>query len=148
MDAHTLLELDYGKIRENVSSFCVSEEGKSAFLLRDPSSEPARIEYLKSLGKEWTVYLSAKKTDALHSWNPIAQSVKSLAVSGSVLDESAIFDLGMFCRCVKTVREAVLEAETELGLKNLSSLANALPFTDIADAENRIFRVINSDGGL
>ncbi len=148
MDAHTLLELDYGNIREDVSSFCVSEEGKSAFLLRDPSSEPARIEYLKSLGKEWTVYLSAKKTDALHSWNPIAQSVKSLAVSGSVLDESAIFDLGLFCRCVKTVREAVLGAETELGLKNLSSLANSLPSVEIADAENRIFRVINSDGEM
>ncbi|MGP1459905.1 MAG: endonuclease MutS2, partial [Treponema sp.] len=148
MDERTLLELDYGKVRADVSSFCVSEEGRAASLLQGPSSDAARIEYLKSLGREWTAYLNAQKADALHSWNPIAQTVKSLAVSGSVLSESAIFDLGTFCRCVKSVRQAVLGAETELGLKNLAALANALPFADIADAESRIFRVINSDGEM
>ena len=148
MDVRTLLELDYGKVREDVSSFCVSEEGKTAFLLREPSSDTARIEYLKSLGREWTVFLSAKKNDALHLWNPILPAVKSLSVSGSVLSESAIFDLGIFCRCVKTVRAAVLSADSELGLKNLSALVQTFPFAEISDAENRIFRIINSDGEM
>lgn len=148
MDARTLLELDYGKVREEVSSFCVSEEGKTAFLLREPSSDAARIEYLKSLGRAWTVFLSAKKNDALHLWNPILPAVKSLGVSGSVLSESAIFDLGIFCRCVKTVRAAVLSADSELGLKNLSALVQTFPFAEITDAENRIFRIINSDGEM
>ena len=148
MDAHTLLELDYDKVREDVSSFCVSEEGKAASLLQEPSSDPAHIEYRKSLGREWTVYVSAKSSRALHSWNPITQTIKSLAVSGAALDESAIFDLGIFCRCVKTLRQTLLGAKTELGLKNLCALANTLPAAEIEDAESRIFRIINADGQL
>ena len=46
MNKKTLTEIDFYRIREEVASYCVSEEGKTELLNREPLSQLERIKKL------------------------------------------------------------------------------------------------------
>ena len=57
MNHKNLEQLDFFRVRELVSSFAMTEEGKSAVLSILPYTEKSQIENAKNLSKVWAGYL-------------------------------------------------------------------------------------------
>lgn len=146
MDRKTLTELDYYRIRDEISFFCVSEESRFIMSRMEPLSNPEEIERLKNLGREWLKYLNTTRAPALTGWNPVFNTIKALKVEGISLPLNLIFDLLCFCNSAEKVKQAVLSAEVELGLKNLSEVVRTIP--DITPVREEISRVITNDGEM
>lgn len=146
MDKKTLTELDYYRIRDDVAGYCVSEESRFIMSRMEPLSKTEEIEKAKDLGREWAKYLSTTRAPALSGWNPVFNIIKALKVEGISLPLQSIYDVGCFCNCAEKVKQAVLSAEVELGLKNLADLVRTIP--EISFVREEIFRVITNDGEM
>ena len=146
MNIKTLSEIDFYRIREEVASICVSEEGKNAFLEREPLTNPDEIEKLKNLSREWTSYLSARHSNPVSSWNPVAGLNGIIHTSGAALTLEQLSALGHFVLSVKRTGEAVKLHQTALHLKFLPQEVSLLP--DFSETEKKIFRIITPDGEL
>lgn len=146
MDKKTLTELDFYRIRDEISAFCVSEE--SAFVMKnlEPSGNPDEIKMRKSLSSEWAKFLSSNRPLPLESWPQIYNILKSMKVQGFQADIKEIYALGRFCKSVSKVKNAVFESEDEFSLKSLPLLCGKMPSLD--SAENEIFKIITNDGEL
>ena len=146
MDKKTLTELDYYRIRETISGFCVAEESRFIMARLEPLSDSEEIEKSKEISREWLKYLSTTRTPALSGWNPVFNIIKSLKIQGISVPLASFYDLGTFCVCVEKLRQAVSSAQKELGLKNLSECVGLIP--DISFVREEIFRVITNDGEM
>ena len=49
MNKQALQEIDYYRVRDEVASYCVTQEAKDSFLQREPFTESKQIENLKSI---------------------------------------------------------------------------------------------------
>ena len=146
MDKKTLTELDFYRIRDEISGFCHSEESSFVMQRLEPFTNEDEIKKRKALGAEWSRYLETTRPDALLSWPPVYNIVKSTKVLGSSLELEQIYALGQFCKSVEKVKNAVFSGENELNLKNLAELSRTIPSLDDASAE--IFKIIAPDGSL
>lgn len=146
MDSKTLLELDYYRIRDEVASFCVSEEGKENFLKREPLTQVSEIEHLKNLGREWFTYFSVATKNpitAFQSINPLFSIIKT---NGASLSLEQVFYLGQFLISVENVKKSISVHQKDLNLVKLTEQISLLP--DFEETQKKIFRVINTDGQL
>ena len=64
MNIKTLIQLDYTRIRESVSSFCLSEEGKKAAAQSIPLTDKLEADRIKARAMAWTKLISAVCTAA------------------------------------------------------------------------------------
>ena len=104
MIQRTLEVLEYNRIREEMAGYCMSEEGKSVFLERLPSTKPEEIRALKTLGAEWMRGLNAESPPQLRSWPPVRPLLSRLSVEGASLSLEEFYSLGLFCDAVVTFR--------------------------------------------
>lgn len=146
MDKKTLTELDYYRIRETISGFCVAEESRFIMARLEPLSDAVEIEKSKEISREWLKYLSTTRAPALSGWNPVFNIIKSLKIQGVSVPLESFYDLGTFCNSVEKLRQAICSAQKELGLKNLAECVQEIP--DISFVRGEIFRVITSDGEM
>ena len=146
MDAKTLTELDYYRIRDEIAGLCKSEEGKADLLSREPFSNPAQYESLKNLSREWSACFSSARDLALKGWPRVDSLFAVIKTSGARLDLQDLYALGLFCKASREAKEKIAGSKDELGLKNLDSLAQKIP--DLSRAEEEIFKVVDKDGGL
>ena len=82
MDKKTLSDLDYYTVRDEISGFCVSEEGKYSFLKTEPYTDLQKIENAKQISKEWMSLLSFTVTNPLSSWPEVFEILKILKIQG------------------------------------------------------------------
>ena len=146
MDKKTLTELDYYRIREEISSFCAAEESRFIMQRTEPLSNEEEIEKSKELGREWLKFLHTTRPNPINGWNPVFNIIKSLKIEGFSLSLQSVYDLGQFCNSVEKLIQAVNSAEKELGLKSLSEKAGLIP--EIGQAKIEIFKVITNDGQM
>ncbi len=146
MDKKTLTELDYYRIRETISGFCVAEESRFIMARLEPLSDAEEIEKSKEISREWLKYLGTTRASALGGWNPVFNIIKSLKIQGISVPLASFYDLGTFCNCVEKLRQSISSAQKELGLKNLSECVGLIP--DISFVREEIFRVITNDGEM
>ena len=52
-------DFDFYRIREKISGYAISEEGKDLILSMESTSDTSRISMLKKLGQDWARYLSS-----------------------------------------------------------------------------------------
>lgn len=101
MDKKTLTELDYYRIRETISGFCVAEESHFIMARLEPLSDAVEIEKSKEISREWLKYLSTTRAPALSGWNPVFNIIKSLKIQGVSVPLASFYDLGTFCNSVE-----------------------------------------------
>ena len=70
MNQRTLDILEYPRVREEIAGFCMSAEGKTAFLQNNPLTDDAEIALLKEYGACWTDYKLRELSPALTGWPP------------------------------------------------------------------------------
>ena len=146
MDKKTLTELDYYRIRETISGFCVAEESRFIMERLEPLSDAGEIEKSKEISREWLKYLCTTRAPALSGWNPVFNIIKSLKIQGISVPLQSFYDLGTFCNCVEKLRQSICSAQKELGLKNLAECADEIP--EISFVREEIFKVITNDGEM
>ena len=96
MDKKTLTELDYYRIRETISGFCVAEESRFIMARLEPLSDSEEIEKSKEISREWLKYLSTTRTPALSGWNPVFNIIKSLKIQGISVPLARIISKSLF----------------------------------------------------
>lgn len=146
MDKKTLEELDYYRIREIISGYCISEEGKNTLLKNEPLSDIEKIEFRKTLSQEWLKYINSTRSPALSYWQPIKEILKIISIIDSTLSLEQVYSLGQFCNSVKKVTTALQSAKIDLGINNLAELTESFP--DLSVPYSEIFRIITPDGEM
>ncbi|MCR4580565.1 MAG: endonuclease MutS2, partial [Treponema sp.] len=146
MDEKTLSEIDYFRIREEIAGYCVSSEGRAALLDRLPSSNPEEIENWKSLSREWTLCHSTSKGSVLKGWEACNSLIPIIKTNGSALSLEQLRALGQLALSVQAVKKYLSIHTDELELKFIPQEAEKIP--DFTETENKIFRVITTDGEL
>ncbi|HNY16308.1 MAG TPA: hypothetical protein PKL75_02565, partial [Treponemataceae bacterium] len=104
MNQRTLEVLEYPRIREEIAGLCMSAEGKSALLAREPSVDPGEIALLKRLASAWLQALSAETPPALVGWPSVGPYLPRLRVEGASLSVEELHAVGLFCDAVGKFR--------------------------------------------
>ncbi|MCR5724712.1 MAG: Smr/MutS family protein [Treponema sp.] len=157
MNTKTLDELAFYTIREDISGWCVSPEGKDALLHRDPlppADHEAIIE-LKETGEDWMALMNdaqsaqaARSGTLLEGWQPVRQSLYLASAEGAALDTTQLYDVLTFSRSVLSVRHMVESRSPLLSLKRLPEKTALLPTQAALEAVNAIDRILDKDGQL
>lgn len=146
MNKKTLTEIDFYRIREEVASYCVSEEGKTELLNREPLSQLEKIEELKNCSKEWEKLSIISRNSLVSSWEPIKFLIPIIKTRGAALSLEQVRAIGQFVISVKNVCQTIAYHSDELELKVLNDYAEKIP--EYEDTEKKIFRVITPSGEL
>ena len=149
MNIKTLIQLDYTRIRENIRSFCVSEEGEKSFAKRLPFTDKGEADKVKARAMAWTKLINAGKISLFSPWPPVENILNILKTVNAVLPIESIYALGLFCRSVirtKNFFTAQTDEELPSGIKALTETASFLP--DLSEASSEIFRTVDSSGKL
>lgn len=152
MNHKNLEQLDFFRVREQVSSFAMTEEGKSAVLSILPYTEKTQIENAKNLSKDWADYLLSGHQRCFLPWSPCSELIEVLRVEGSCLSQEEIYSLGQLCLSVSKFCSVFCKSDvTQVSVfngkyPNLENLAKNLP--SLTNAENLIFRIIEKNGEL
>ncbi|MBP5601782.1 MAG: Smr/MutS family protein [Treponema sp.] len=146
MNKLALQEIDFYRLRDEVAGYCITQEGKDSFLQREPLTDSKKIEQLKNLSREWTVYLSAGCKNPVTFWEPVEKLIDIIKARGTSLSLEQLKALGQFVLSVKSVKQAVELHSDELNLKLLLEQINLLP--ELSETEKKIFHVITTDGQI
>ena len=146
MNTKTLQEIDYYRIREEITGYCVSAEGRQKLLEREPLRKTEEIENLKNLSREWSLFFSAGRANPVSSWEPVHPLLAVIKARGAALSLEQVHYLGQFVTSINSVKKAVQLHAQELSLNLLGQKVAELP--DISDMEKKIFRIITPDGEM
>lgn len=146
MNKKTLEQIDFYRIKETISGFCITEEGKKSLNEREPLTDENKIENLKHLSFEWQKYFSVSSQNPVLLWEPIFSLFKIIKTTGASLTLEQVRALGSFTLSVKNVKKCIELKETELDFKYLNTEVQKL--VDFSQTESKIFRIIDNNGNL
>lgn len=146
MDKKTLSDLDYYTVRDEISGFCVSEEGKYSFSKIEPYTDLQKIENSKQIAKEWTDLLSFTVKNPLSAWPEVFEILKILKIQGSAVSVFQSYSLLRFIQEVQKISSTIKSASEKLNIKNLLLQVENLP--SLKAAEDEIKKIINDKGEL
>lgn len=139
-------ELDFYRITETVSQLAASEEGRALLKQREAVSDTEQITKLKSLGREWSIYLNSTRPAAIHGWPSVGTVFPLLGIDGAQLSQEQLFTLALFCTAAQTAKTLIESAAEELDIPNLNSIAQEMPL--LKEAGDMIFSVLDKDGDV
>jgi DNA mismatch repair protein MutS2 len=141
-DDRTLRLLEFARIRESVSGYCLSEEGREALLADLPRLESAEVSALKAeVGALLGVFQENREAPDL-SFPDIASPARAISKRGSALEMAELYALGLWaesCTAFVAFMRLVEARGPDLGLASAP---------DLGPAAKIAFRVLNRDGSL
>lgn len=146
MNKKSLTELDYYRIKEEISHYCASAEGKSEILSREPFTAFSKYEHLKNLSREANKCFSTSKGFYVSSWPEIRPLFATLRTNGARLDLDELYALGLFCQSQIKITGSIKTSAQSLGLKKLPELVTKMP--SLEDSSKIIFSILTPDGEL
>ena len=146
MNSNALQEIDFYRLRDQVASFCITQEGKESFLQREPFTDSKQIENLKNISREWSKYLSASHKNPVLYWEPVVPLVDVVRANGTSLVLEQVKALGQFVLSVNNLKQCITLHADDLELKALLEQLEKLP--DFTETEKLIFHIITPDGQL
>ncbi len=167
MNKRTLDALEYGRIRDQIAGFCLSEEGRESFSLIGPSADPAEVSRRKNLAGAWLAALASERPPAFSAWPPIRPCLPRLTVEGASLVMDEFLSLGLFADAADALRSWASSRESQTASGRRDSLAlgagagtgrfdsldgalieSALAIPDLSPVSEAIFRIIDRSGEL
>lgn len=139
-------ELDFYRITETVSQLAASEEGRALLKQREAVSDKEQITKLKSLGREWSIYLNSTRPAAIHGWPSVGTVFPLLGIDGAQLSQEQLFTLALFCTAALTAKTLIESATEEMSIPCLDSIAKEMP--SLKEAGDMIFSVLDKDGDV
>ena len=144
----TLELLDYFKIRNEISTYCLSQEGKNKTEKLLPLTDSNRIKELKDLSKEWEQIILSNKKVPFSSWEEIQGFFKLLKVSGAVLEQKNFYALLQFTLSALELIHGIEAFSPHLCVKSLQKLTNSLPEKELELCRIEISKIIDKNGNL
>ncbi|MBQ0039213.1 MAG: Smr/MutS family protein [Treponema sp.] len=138
-------EFDFYKIREIISHFAQSEEGRDAVLARESTTDKETIDLLKNMGRQWNIYLNSDNPQALFAWPPVKEIFPALGIEGGCLNQEQIFALGLFSTYTEKTRSAINGAKDDIKIPDLAKVIFDAPF--LGQAADEIFRILDISTG-
>lgn len=150
MHRKTLEDLAFYRIRDEIASKCVSAEGKGLIDRREPftSARKDKLDGLKKLGMQWQRSLRSKSPAVLPGWGEIAPFMKMLKAEGSVLSLGQMRSLREFADAALHAYGSIKTASKEIAMKELSDMAEKLPYSELSATTAEISRIIDRDGNI
>ena len=148
MDTKTLSDLAYYRIRDDISGFCATEEGRAHLCTIEPASDDATVEARKAYGREWQMLLVHARAVPFTPWQPVAEALHLSAADGAALTLTQLHAICQFCASVQAVCRVIEEHARVLSLKTLAHLSSQLPKEALEQARTAILRVIDTHGEL
>lgn len=139
-------ELDFYRITETVSQLAASEEGRALLKQREAVSDKEQITKLKSLGREWSIYLNSTRPAAIHGWPSVGTVFPLLGIDGAQLSQEQLFTLALFCTAAQTAKTLIESAAEEFEIPNLNSITQEMP--SLKEAGDMIFSILDKDGNV
>ena len=152
MNHKNLEQLDFFRVREIVSSFAMTQEGKENVLSILPYTDKKQISNAKNLSKDWADYLQAGNSRCFLPWNPCSEILEFLKVEGACLSQDDIYAIGQLCLSVSKFCGVFCKSDfTQNSVFNgkyqsLEKIAKDLP--SLVKCENLIFKIIDKNGEL
>lgn len=146
MDKKTLTDLDFYRIRDEISGFCVSEEGNYAFSRIEPLTDYQKIEEQKNFSREWTKFLSTTRPQPVSFWPPVFEIFRIIKTPGAQISLEQAFNLWKFTGAVKKAFTAIHNACDELDLENLNNLIKDV--SALEEPSSLISRIVDENGEL
>jgi DNA mismatch repair protein MutS2 len=141
-DERTLGLLEFGRIREDVASYCLSEEGRSALVEALPLVDASEIAALKAkVGTLVGLFQEGREIPAL-AFPEIGHAAKAAAKAGSSLEQEELFAMGLWAESYALFLAFVRQAEQ----RGPTFVPAGAP--DLAPVARAVFRVLNKDGSI
>jgi DNA mismatch repair protein MutS2 len=96
---HTMRLLDFHKVVESVSGYCLSEEGKALVLASLPSAEPATVASLKAEAFALVQAFDRDVEPLAFTFPPLDPALRVLSKEGLVLELEDLYALGTWAEC-------------------------------------------------
>lgn len=138
-------DFDFYRIRETISHYAQSEEGRDQVLLRESTTDRDLIDLYKNLGRQWHLYLNSDNPQPLYAWPPVKDIFPLFGIEGAALNQEQIFALGLFATYTEKTRSAIKGAENELKIPQLSKTISEAPY--LGQAADEIFRILDISTG-
>ena len=142
----TLEQIDYFTIRDQVASFCLSEEGKVNLEKRLPLHNSDEIEHLKKASREWLNCICASSTSPFNGWSSIRPLLSVIRMTGASLTLEQVYTLGQFCTACSRAFTYIDSHYVDWELPVLKAESEKL--LPVNDASNKIYRIITPDGEM
>ena len=146
MNRKTLFELEFYRIRDEISHFCSSEEGRYTLSKIEPLKNIAEIEDKKNLGREMSLLLDIPRSSPILAWPEVHGIIQMLKVSGVSITLEQAKSLLLFCISIKKIKETIKNASLNYAIPNLMHLTDTIP--DVSPVESEISKVITIDGQI
>ena len=138
-------DFDFYRIRNTISTFAQSEEGRDEVLCRQSTTDKETINLYKNLGRQWHLYLNSDNPQALYAWPPVKEIFPAFGVEGACLNQEQIFALGLFATYTEKTRSAIKGAKDELKIPDLAKAADSIPY--LGQAANEVFQILDISTG-
>lgn len=139
-------DLDFYRIRKEISLNAVSEETQDYIQKREASSDIKKIRSLKKAGKEWVSYLNSTRAQAISPWPLVNDLFSQLDIEGFQLLQDQLYALGLFASSCQKAVDSITSAKEELNLDELYATVKDMPSLKIPESE--IFKILNHDGSV
>lgn len=151
MNEHTFKILDFSRIKNSISAFCVSTETINTFNALIPDTNSSVYERNKNFSRCWARTLERRPKSVIQPWEPITDLLSPLSVEGSSLDKESLFKIGCFCKSVQGLFHIANDfipydsSESEISIgKQLSEQIAMLP--NLTEPLSLIFAVLDDSG--
>jgi len=144
----TLEDLSYFKVRDTVASFCSSQEACELLKTKLPFTDSQKIDELKTLSREWEKLLTDNSSIKLNGWDNVHPFLKILRTQGSTLEQNQFYALLTFTDSTLKIITTINTASKKITIKNLLSLTQKLPQTQLSTVNAEISKIIDKDGNI
>jgi len=148
MTEHTLEVLQFFRICEIVSSYCVTDEGKNACLKKRPYTDAKIIEKEKKYGADFLALLNSYNAPPIKYRPPVLPFLTGIEIEGAALNIEGVYSVGLLAKAVCELKEWLTPF-----LQNKDFLSNSIiefvsKMPDMLILKNLIFGFIDEDGEL
>lgn len=152
MNEKALNELSFFRIRDDISSYALSTEGKKLLDSRIPFSTSEKdlenLSHTKTLSHQWMTFFSANKASPFSSWPEISPLFSYLNIGGAALNREQFFSFLQFVNAAISASEVLASTNTTLHINALALLSEKLPYQELSTVRNLISRVIDNSGQI
>ncbi len=142
MSEHSLTLLEFSRVRESVSGYCLSPEGRDAVLSALPSADPAAVADMKAKVSAIVSLFQEGDEGLSLSFPEIDRASRIVAKEGASLDEEDLLALGAWADAFYELCAFMRRVESRgpsLGMREAP---------DLGPAAKIAFRVLNKDGTM
>ncbi|HRY55909.1 MAG TPA: endonuclease MutS2, partial [Spirochaetia bacterium] len=139
---HALALLEFGRIRDEVAGYCLSDEGREALLAQEPHDDAAAVRGLKASVAAFLALFHEGQSLPELAFPPIAEAARRAAKEGSALEVEELYALGLWAESFAAFAAFAARAQDPA----IRAAAEEAP--DLAPIARVVFRILNRDGSL